>query len=264
MSSNNPNLQNIPIRTENGKKIRNAFIPEKNNKLVSLDYSQIELRLAAEISGDNNLIEAFNNGEDIHSSTAVKIFGIKEKDINNEYRRKAKAINFGIIYGISPYGLAKQLSISNNEGKQYIESYFNRFPKIKEYMDKQINFCRDNQYVETMFGRKCFIRGINDKNFAMRGFSERQSINAPIQGTAADIIKLAMIKIQKEIESQTIKAKMLLQVHDELVFEIEDKEKEENISHIKYIMENTHTIYKDFQVSLVVDYGVGNNWGESH
>ena len=264
LSSNDPNLQNIPIRTENGKKIRNAFITENKNKLISFDYSQIELRLIAELSGDKNLISSFKNGEDIHSSTALQIFDIKEKEINADYRRKAKVINFGIIYGISPYGLAKQLSISNSEGKQYIEDYFKRFPKIKEYMKETISFCKKNQYVETIFGRKCFIRGINDKNFAIRGFSERQSINAPLQGTASDIIKLAMIKIHEEIEKETIKAKMLLQVHDELVFEIEDKEIKNAISRIQFIMENIHTIYKEFQVPLIVDYSIGDNWGESH
>tara|TARA_B100001123_G_scaffold443105_1_gene588284 strand:+ start:1922 stop:4654 length:2733 start_codon:yes stop_codon:yes gene_type:complete len=258
LSSNDPNLQNIPIRTVNGKKIRNAFIAEKSYKLVSFDYSQIELRLAAEISGDNNLIDAFNKGEDIHSSTASQIFGLKENDVNIEFRRKAKAINFGIIYGISPFGLAKQLSISNTEAKKYIEEYFNRFPKIKEYMDNQIKFCRENQYVKTIFGRKCFIKGINDKNFSIRGFSERQSINAPIQGTAADIIKLAMIEIHKK----NINAKMLLQVHDELVFEIADQEVHDAVINIKSIMETNHIFYKDFKVSLIVDYKIGSNWGE--
>ena len=264
LSSNDPNLQNIPIRTENGKKIRNAFITENKNKLISFDYSQIELRLIGDLSGDKNLISSFKNGEDIHSSTALQIFDIKEKEINADYRRKAKVINFGIIYGISPYGLAKQLSISNSEGKQYIEDYFKRFPKIKEYMKETISFCKKNQYVETIFGRKCFIRGINDKNFAIRGFSERQSINAPLQGTASDIIKLAMIKIHEEIEKEIIKAKMLLQVHDELVFEIEDKEIKNAISRIQFIMENIHTIYKEFQVPLIVDYSIGDNWGESY
>jgi len=264
LSSNDPNLQNIPIRTENGKSIRIAFIPDKSQKLVSFDYSQIELRLAAEISGDKNFIKAFKNGEDIHSATASQIFGIKEKDVNSDHRRKAKAINFGIIYGISPYGLAKQLSITNAEGKQYINDYFNRFPKIKEYMDEQIIFCRKNGYVETLFGRKCFIKGINDKNFLMRGFSERQSINAPIQGSAADIIKLAMIRIYEKISNKEINAKMLLQVHDELIFEIEEKESKMSIEKIKSTMESVHTIYKDFNVPLVVEYGIGNNWGESH
>ena len=261
LSSNDPNLQNIPIRTENGKKIRNAFITENNNKLVSFDYSQIELRLAAEISQDKNFIEAFIQGEDIHNSTAKEIFNLNDKDITLEHRRKAKTINFGIIYGISPYGLAKQLSISNTEGKQYIQDYFTRFPKIKDYMDYQINFAKTNNYVETIFGRRCNIRGINDKNFALRGFAERQSINAPIQGTAADIIKLAMIEIHKNILSKKINAKMLLQVHDELVFEIEDKYVEETIPLIQTIMEKTHLEYKDFTVPLTVDHSVGSTWG---
>ncbi len=262
LSSNDPNLQNIPIRTENGKKIRKAFIPKKDTKLVSFDYSQIELRLAAEISEDINLIKAFKNNEDIHTSTASKIFNVLEKKVNSDHRRKAKAINFGIIYGISPYGLAKQLSISNAEGKKYIEDYFKRFPKIRKYMDNQMNFCRKNNYVQTIFGRKCFIKGINDKNFAIRGFSERQSINAPIQGTAADIIKLAMINIHKEIEKNIVKASMLLQVHDELVFEIDEKYVEDSIVKIKSIMENSHKTYKDFKVPLIVDYKIGSNWGE--
>ena len=186
---------------------------------------------------------------------------MKDKDITTDHRRKAKTINFGIIYGITPYGLAKQLSISNTEGKQYIQDYFTRFPKIKNYMDYQINFAKTNNYVKTIFGRRCNIRGINDKNFALRGFAERQSINAPIQGTAADIIKLAMIEIHKNILSKKINAKMLLQVHDELVFEIEGKYVEETIPLIQTIMEKTHLEYKDFTVPLAVDHSVGNNWG---
>ena len=264
LSSNDPNLQNIPIRTEKGKKIRNAFIAENDNKLVSFDYSQIELRLAAEISQDNNFIEAFVQGQDIHNSTAKEIFNLKDKDVSSEHRRKAKAINFGIIYGISPYGLAKQLSISNAEGKQYIQDYFARFPKIKDYMNYQINFAKTNNYVETIFGRRCNIKGINDKNFAVRGFAERQSINAPIQGTAADIIKLAMIEIYKKIFLKKINAKMLLQVHDELVFEIENKYVDDCILKIKTIMEETHLEYQDFTVPLTVDHSVGNNWGKSN
>ena len=264
LSSNDPNLQNIPIRTENGKQIRHAFIPEKGYKIVSFDYSQIELRLAAEISKDNNFINSFINGEDIHSSTAKEIFRITDKDLNSEHRRKAKAINFGILYGISPYGLAKQLSISNSEAKQYIENYFKRFPKIRDYMDFQINHAKTNNYVETMFGRRCNIKGINDKNFSVRGFAERQSINAPIQGTAADIIKLSMIKIHKDFKEKKINAKMILQVHDELVFEIAEDEIKESISLLKNIMETTHLNHKDFIVPLIVDYGIGNDWGELH
>ena len=264
LSSNDPNLQNIPIRTEKGRQIRHAFVAEKNCKIVSFDYSQIELRLAAEISQDNNFINAFVAGEDIHSSTAKEIFNIKDKDLNLEHRRKAKAINFGIFYGISPYGLAKQLSIFNSEAKQYIENYFKRFPKIRDYMDFQINHAKTNNYVETMFGRRCNIKGINDKNFAVRGFAERQSINAPIQGTAADIIKLSMIEIHKNIKEKKIDAQMILQVHDELVFEIVESKIKESIPLIKNIMEKTHLNYKDFIVPLTVDHGIGNDWGESH
>ena len=264
LSSNDPNLQNIPIRTDKGKKIRDAFISERNYKLVSLDYSQIELRLAAEMSGDTNFINAFLNNEDIHSSTAKEIFNISENELSSEHRRKAKAINFGILYGISPYGLAKQLNISNSEAKKYIENYFKRFPKIKDYMDYQINFAKTNNYVETLFGRKCNIKGINDKNFAVRGFAERQSINAPIQGSAADIIKLSMIELHKCINKKKLDIKMLLQVHDELIFEINKNEVNESIKFIKDIMENNHQNYKNFIVPLTVDYGVGDTWGESH
>ena len=264
LSSNDPNLQNIPIRTEKGKQIRNAFVAEKNHKLVSLDYSQIELRLAAEISKDENFITAFINQEDIHTSTAKEIFNITEKDLTPDHRRKAKAINFGILYGISPYGLAKQLSITNSDAKKYIENYFLKFPKIRDYMDFQINFAKTNNYVETIFGRRCNIKGINDKNFAVRGFAERQSINAPIQGTAADIIKLSMIEIYKNICEKKINVRMLLQVHDELIFEIKEELVEESLDVIKSIMETTHLQYKDFIVPLTVEYGVGNDWGESH
>jgi len=264
LSSNDPNLQNIPIRTEKGKQIRNAFVAEKNSKLVSIDYSQIELRLAAEISKDENFITAFINKEDIHTSTAKEIFNISEKSITSEHRRKAKAINFGILYGISPYGLAKQLSITNSEAKVYIENYFRKFPKIRNYMDYQINFAKTNNYVETLFKRRCNIKGINDKNFAVRGFAERQSINAPIQGTAADIIKLSMIELYKHIKSKKLNAKMLLQVHDELIFEIKNNEVDESIIIIKKIMETNHLNYIDFKVPLTVEYGIGDNWGESH
>ena len=264
LSSNDPNLQNIPIRTEKGKQIRNAFVSEKNYKLVSLDYSQIELRLAAEISKDENFINAFLNNEDIHSSTAKEIFNLSDKELLAEHRRKAKAINFGILYGISPYGLAKQLSISKKKKKNYIENYFIRFPKIKDYMNMQIAYAKTNNYVETIFGRKCNIKGINDKNFAVRGFAERQSINEPIQGTAADIIKLSMIEIHKNILDNKLNARLLLQVHDELIFEIKPNYVEESVSIIKTIMEENHLKYKDFKVPLTVDYGVGNTWGQSH
>ncbi len=264
LSSTDPNLQNIPIRTENGKKIRTAFVSGKGKKLVSFDYSQIELRLAAEISSDNNFIKAFNNNEDIHASTAKEIFNLDDSQINNDYRRKAKAINFGILYGISPYGLAKQLNISNTEAKNYINEYFIKYPKIKKYMDNQIDFAKTNQYVETIFKRKINIKGIADKNFAVRGFAERQAINAPIQGSAADIIKLAMIEIHKEIKLKNIEAEMLLQVHDELIFEVENKKYENLVSNVKMIMESVHLKYKDFSVPLTVDFGAGDHWGQAH
>ena len=264
LSSNDPNLQNIPIRTVNGRKIRKAFISEANKILMSFDYSQIELRLAAEISGDKNFIEAFKNNEDIHSSTASQIFGVDSTKLDPEMRRKAKAINFGILYGISPYGLAKQLSVTNSEAKIYIENYFKKYPNIKQYMDTQIEFAKTNLYVETMFGRRCNVKNINDKNFAVRGFAERQAINAPIQGTAADIIKLAMIEFDKIIKNEKLKAKMLLQVHDELIFEIDEAKRDSSVEIIKFVMENTHLQYKNFQVPLLVDYGFGNNWGDAH
>ncbi len=264
LSSTDPNLQNIPIRTENGKKIRTAFVSGKGKKLVSFDYSQIELRLAAEISSDKNFIKAFKNNEDIHASTAKEIFNLNDSQINNDYRRKAKAINFGILYGISPYGLAKQLDISNTEAKDYINEYFIKYPKIKKYMDQQIDFAKTNQYVETIFKRKINIKGIADKNFAVRGFAERQAINAPIQGSAADIIKLAMIEIYKEINLKNIEAEMLLQVHDELIFEVESKKYDNLVSNVKKIMESVHLKYKDFSVPLTVDYGAGDHWGQAH
>ncbi len=264
LSSTDPNLQNIPIRTENGKKIRTAFISGKGKKLVSFDYSQIELRLAAEISSDKNFIKAFKNNEDIHASTAKEIFNLSDSQINDDYRRKAKAINFGILYGISPYGLAKQLDISNTEAKDYINEYFIKYPKIKKYMDHQIDFAKTNQYVETIFKRKINIKGIADKNFAVRGFAERQAINAPIQGSAADIIKLAMIEIHKEIKLKNIEAEMLLQVHDELIFEVESKNYDNLVSNVKTIMESVHLKYKDFSVPLTVDFGAGDDWGQAH
>jgi len=264
LASSEPNLQNIPIKTEDGKEIRKAFIAEKNHSLISADYNQIEMRILADIADVKELKKAFKNNEDIHSLTASQVFNISLNKIDSETRRKAKAINFGIIYGISPYGLAKQLSIPNSEGKQYIQEYFERYPKIKDYMDYQINFAKTNNYVETMFGRRCNIKGINDKNFAVRGFAERQSINAPIQGTAADIIKLSMIEIHKDIKEKKINAKMILQVHDELVFEIAEDEIKESIPLLKNIMETTHLNHKDFIVPLTVDHGIGNDWGELH
>ncbi|MDC6448465.1 DNA polymerase, partial [Alphaproteobacteria bacterium] len=264
LSSNDPNLQNIPIRTNRGRKIRKAFICETKKILMSFDYSQIELRLAAEISGDDNFIKAFKNDEDIHSATASQIFGTSTINTQAEMRRKAKAINFGILYGISPYGLAKQLSVTNSEAKNYIDDYFRKYPKIKKYMDDKIEFAKTNLFVETIFGRRCNIKNINDKNFSVRGFAERQAINAPIQGTAADIIKLAMIELNKMIINNELEAKIILQVHDELIFEIKELDKGGVVDKIKNIMENVHLEFKTFKVPLLVDYGIGKNWGDAH
>ncbi len=219
LASSEPNLQNIPIKTEDGKEIRKAFVAEKNYTLISADYNQIEMRILADIANVKELKKAFKNNEDIHSLTASQVFNIPLSKIDAETRRKAKAINFGIIYGISQYGLAKQISVSNQEASEFLKSYFNKFPEIKDYMNKTINFCRKSGYVNNIFGRRCHITGINDKNYNVRNFQERAAINAPIQGSAADIMRLAMIRIQQALDNNSsFKTKMLLQIHDELVF----------------------------------------------
>ncbi len=227
LASSEPNLQNIPIRTNDGRLIRQAFIADKGNLIFSADYSQIELRVLAHIADVSQLKEAFNNNEDIHQLTASEIFNVSLNKVTADLRRKAKAVNFGIIYGISAFGLAKQLSISNHEANEFIKRYFSKFSGIKDYMENTKDFCRENGYVETLCGRKCFFPRIKDKNFALRSFQERAAINAPIQGTAADIIKFAMIKIEQRLKDRDNECKMLLQVHDELVFEIK-KTKIEN------------------------------------
>jgi DNA polymerase-1 len=220
LASSEPNLQNIPIKTEDGKEIRKAFIAEKNFQLISADYNQIEMRILADIADVKELKKAFNNNEDIHSLTASQVFNISLSKIDDETRRKAKTINFGIIYGISQYGLAKQISVSNQEAADFLKSYFKKFPEIKDYMNTTINFCRKSGYVNNLFGRKCYIAGINDKNYNVRNFQERAAINAPIQGSAADIMRIAMININKVfVKESNYKTKMLLQIHDELVFE---------------------------------------------
>ena len=263
LASSDPNLQNIPIRTEEGKSIRKAFISDQGYVMFAADYSQIELRVLAHMADVAQLKEAFINNEDIHQITASEIFNVKLKEVDNELRRKAKAVNFGIIYGISAYGLAKQLSISNYEAGDFIKKYFQKFSGIKEFMDHTREFCRNNGYVETICGRKCFFPRIKDKNFALRSFQERAAINAPIQGTAADIIKLAMIKINGKIKNSN-DCKMLLQVHDELIFEI----KKSKLDHFKKIiikeMENALMPKFDFSVPLVVDHNHALNWSDAH
>ena len=263
LSSSNPNLQNIPIRTEEGRLIRTAFEPKQGFKLVSMDYSQIELRLIAHIADENKMLDAFNENLDIHADTASKVFGIPLEEMTSEFRRKAKAINFGIIYGISAYGLAKQLKCSANEAKDFISSYFYRFPRIRDYMEEIKSNLDTNGYVETLFNRRIYINDSNSKNQKLRGFAERQAINAPIQGTAADIIKLAMIKIHKELSNKK-EISMLMQVHDELVFEISDKKVEEFTNLILPIMERANLPMVPLKVDLKVDVGSGNNWAEAH
>ena len=266
LASSEPNLQNIPIKTEDGKEIRKAFVAEKNHTFISADYNQIEMRILADIADVKELKKAFKNNEDIHSLTASQVFNIPLSKIDAETRRKAKAINFGIIYGISQYGLAKQISVSNQEASEFLKSYFDKFPEIKDYMNKTINFCRKSGYVNNIFGRRCYITGINDKNYNVRNFQERAAINAPIQGSAADIMRLAMIRIQQALDkNSSCKTKMLLQIHDELVFETPKNEIEKITPIIKKMMSDVSSSeHHQFSTPLTVDINSGNNWGEAH
>ena len=261
LSSSDPNLQNIPIRTEDGRKIREAFVPEDGYSLLSVDYSQVELRLAAELADIKQLKQAFHDGVDIHAATASQVFGVPMEEMTSDIRRNAKAINFGIIYGISGFGLAKQLGISNQEASDYIKQYLARFPELKKFMDDAKEFARQHGYVQTLYGRKCYVRGINDKNPAMRNFAERQAINAPLQGTAADIMKRAMIALKPALAAEKLGARMLLQVHDELLFEVPTAEKEKTEALVKRVMEDAGS---GLGVPLVVEAGWGDNWAEAH
>ena len=261
LSSDNPNLQNIPIRTERGRQIRKAFIPRNNDHiLLSADYSQIELRIVASISGDKNMCEAFQQGKDIHTATAAKVFGVSEEEVTKEMRYKAKSVNFGIIYGQGAFGLAENLKIARTEAKQLIDNYFKEYAAIKNYMDGEINFARENGYVKTLLGRKRWLRDINSNNATVRSFAERNAINAPIQGSAADMIKVAMINIYNELEKQNFKTKMLLQVHDELVFDVYKPELETVKPIIEYHMKNALPL----NVPVEVGMGTGINWLEAH
>ena len=264
LASSDPNLQNIPIRTDVGRSIRTAFVAEKGNVILSADYSQIELRVLAHMADVSQLKEAFNNNEDIHQITASEIFNIKLKDVTQDLRRQAKAVNFGIIYGISAFGLAKQLSITNFEANEFIKSYFHKFTGIKEFMDATKEKCRSDGFVETLCGRKCFFPRIKDKNFALRSFQERAAINAPIQGTAADIIKFAMININNKLSLADKDCKMLLQVHDELIFEINKNKIDKYIKMITKEMERALEPLFYLDVPLVVDSNYGANWNEAH
>ena len=261
LSSNNPNLQNIPIRTERGRQVRKAFIPKnKDYMLLAADYSQIELRIIAALSEENKMIEAFANGEDIHASTAARVFNIDLNKVSKEQRSNAKTVNFGIIYGVSAFGLSNQTNLSRSEAKELIETYYTSYPKLKSFMSKQVDFARENGYVQTVLNRRRYLNSINASNAIVRGAAERNAINAPIQGSAADIIKIAMIHIQQKLNAENYKSKMLLQVHDELVFDVFKPELEKLKSLIKFEMENAFKL----SVNLDVDIGTGDNWLEAH
>ena len=260
LASTDPNLQNIPIRTEDGRKIRTAFIADKGCKLLAADYSQIELRLLAHVADMDSLKQAFRDGVDIHALTASQVFGVPVEGMDSETRRRAKAINFGIVYGISAFGLALQLGIGRKEAADYINTYFEQYPGIRDYMETTKEFCRANGYVETIFGRRCHLTGINDKNPMKRAFNERAAINAPLQGAAADVIKRAMVRLPAALAASKLKATMMLQVHDELLFEVPEDEIEETTKVVKRVMEGAAHL----SVPLTVDCGVGDDWGAAH
>ena len=261
LSSTNPNLQNIPIRTEKGRQIRKAFIArDENYTLLAADYSQIELRIIAALSGEENMIAAFQNNEDIHKSTAAKVFNVPLEEVTKEQRSNAKTVNFGIIYGVSAFGLSNQTDLSRKESAELIEAYYQTYPKLKAYMSNQVDFARENGYVETVLGRRRYLKDINSANGMVRSGAERNAVNAPIQGSAADIIKIAMINIHKKLSSEAWKSKMLLQVHDELVFDVHNSELEKIQPMIKHEMENAFKL----NVPLEVEIGMGKNWLEAH
>ena len=261
LSSSNPNLQNIPIRDEVARPIRMAFIPSDGDHLIlSADYSQIELRIMAHISGDRSMVEAFKSGEDIHTATAARLFGKSSDEVTSDERRKAKTANFGIIYGISPFGLSQRLDISRVEAKSIIDGYFESYPEVKGYMDRVVEQAREREYVETLFGRRRYLKDINSRNAAIRAFAERNAINAPIQGTAADIMKLAMIGIWREFKVQGIRSRMIMQVHDEVVVDTLISEQSVVSEIIKREMERA----VELLVPLDVECGVGDNWLDAH
>jgi len=261
LSSDKPNLQNIPIRTQRGKEVRKAFIPRNEDcTLLAADYSQIELRIIAELSKDENMIEAFNSGIDIHSATAAKIFEIPIADVTREQRGRAKAVNFGISYGQTAFGLSQNLNISRSDAKDIITNFFNQYPKMQEFIDNTIEFARTHGYVETIMGRKRHLRDINSRNAIVRGHAERNAINAPIQGSAADMIKIAMINIHQEMHKAGYSSKMILQVHDELIFDAYKEELEE----LKKLVSDKMKTAIELQVPIEVEIGIGNNWLEAH
>jgi DNA polymerase-1 len=259
LSSTNPNLQNIPIRTPRGREIRKAFIPRNEEFLIlSADYSQIELRIMAAFAQDESMIEAFNQGRDIHATTAAKVFNVSLDEVTSDMRRKAKTVNFGIIYGVSAFGLSQQIAISRTEAKEIIDSYWREFPAIKQYMDSAVIKARDTGYCETILGRRRYLRDINAQNMVERGFAERNAINAPIQGSAADMIKVAMIKVNDFIKKEKLRSRMILTVHDELVFDAHRDELDLLKERVNDLM--IHAI--DFPVKMETGMGVGQNWLE--
>jgi len=260
LSSSDPNLQNIPIRSAEGRKIRQAFIAPAGYKIVAADYSQIELRIMAHLSADAGLLQAFSQGEDIHKATAAEVFGVAPEQVTNDLRRSAKAINFGLIYGMSSFGLAQQLGLGRNQAQAYIDLYFARYPGVKNYMDSIREQAREQGFVETLFGRRLYLPDIQSRNANVRQYAERTAINAPMQGTAADIIKRAMITTDAWLNEGDADAKMIMQVHDELVFEVAENQLEACTAQIKKLM----CAAAELKVPLVVDVGVGDNWDEAH
>ena len=260
LSSSNPNLQNIPIRSEEGRQIRKAFIAKENCKIIAADYSQIELRIMAHLSGDQGLISAFKDGLDIHKTTASEIFQLSLDEVTEDHRRKAKAINFGLIYGMSAFGLSKQLSILRTEAQDYIDSYFARYPGVLAYMERIKSEAAENGYVETLYGRRLYLSEIRSSNFHRRQAAERTAINAPMQGTAADIIKLAMISVDRWLEENQLGSGITMQVHDELVLEVPISEVELIVRELPPLMENAATL----SIPLIVDLGLGRNWDQAH
>ena len=261
LSSINPNLQNIPIRTNRGREVRKAFIARnKDYFLMAADYSQIELRIIASLSNEENMINAFKKNEDIHASTASAVFNVPINQVSKEQRSNAKVVNFGIIYGVSAFGLSNQTKLNRTESKELIEKYYEKYPKLKQYINNQISFARENGYVETLLGRRRYLRDINSRNSFVRSAAERNAINAPVQGSAADIIKIAMINIEKKLRNDGYNSKMLLQVQDELVFDVFKPELNDIIKLVKNQMENAYEI----KVPLTVDINYGLNWLEAH
>ena len=260
LSSSDPNLQNIPVRSEEGRRIRQAFVADKGNKILAADYSQIELRIMAHLSGDESLVNAFKEGKDIHRATAAEVFGVALDEVENEQRRAAKAINFGLIYGMSAFGLAKQLNIGRYDAQQYVDLYFERYPGVKKYMDDTRDKAHEQGYVETVFGRRLYLPEINSRNGQRRQYAERTAINAPMQGTAADIIKYAMIRLNKAVSKASLNARMIMQVHDELVFEVAEKDLKALTTLVTQEMETAAKL----SVPLVVDVGIGDNWDQAH